>query len=84
MAEGIANYYGKGKLIAFSAGANPAGVNPYAIKVMKEIGIDISHQRSKKQMNLQENSLIILLHCAKVLNRNVLFFQVNQSESTGI
>lgn len=48
MAEGIANYYGKGKLIAFSAGANPAGVNPYAIKVMKEIGIDISHQRSKK------------------------------------
>jgi len=30
-----------------SAGIAPAGVNPYAVTVMKEIGIDISHQRGK-------------------------------------
>ena len=31
----------------FSAGIAPAGINPYAVKVMQEIGIDISHARSK-------------------------------------
>lgn len=32
---------------AYSAGTEPAGVNPFAIEVMREVGIDISHQRSK-------------------------------------
>lgn len=31
----------------FSAGIAPAGINPHAVKVMQEAGIDISHQRSK-------------------------------------
>lgn len=31
----------------FSAGTEPTSVNPYAIKAMKEIGIDISAHRSK-------------------------------------
>lgn len=31
----------------FSAGTKPSAVNPKAIKVMAEIGIDISGQRSK-------------------------------------
>jgi len=30
-----------------SAGTEPSGVNPYAIKVMAEIGIDISRKRAK-------------------------------------
>ncbi|MCX7704897.1 MAG: arsenate reductase ArsC [bacterium] len=47
MAEGLVNHYGKGKIEAFSAGLNPSFVNPYAIEVMKEIGIDIAGQRSK-------------------------------------
>lgn len=32
---------------AYSAGTQPSTVNPYAIKVMAEIGIDISKQRAK-------------------------------------
>ena len=32
---------------AYSAGTRPLGVNPYAIKVMAEIGINISNHRSK-------------------------------------
>ncbi|MEM1513729.1 MAG: arsenate reductase ArsC [Candidatus Thermoplasmatota archaeon] len=32
---------------AYSAGVQPSEVNPYAIKVMSEIGIDISKHRSK-------------------------------------
>lgn len=47
MAEGLAREMGKGKIEAYSAGLKATGVNLYAIKVMKEIGIDISGQRSK-------------------------------------
>jgi arsenate reductase len=48
MAEGFANYYGKGLLVASSAGVYPAGViMANTIAAMKEKGIDISHQTSK-------------------------------------
>ena len=40
-----------------SAGSNPTGnIHPSAICTMKEIGIDISHQRSKSIDNLDTNS----------------------------
>jgi arsenate reductase len=47
MAEGLARELGKGVLEPYSAGLMAAGVHPRAIAVMKEIGIDISGQRSK-------------------------------------
>ena len=47
MAEGLARELGKGVLEPYSAGLMAAGVHPRAITVMKEIGIDISGQRSK-------------------------------------
>ncbi len=47
MAEGIVNALYGDKFEAFSAGTDPRGVNPFAIEVLKEIGIDISHHRSK-------------------------------------
>ncbi|TFG13163.1 MAG: arsenate reductase ArsC [Promethearchaeota archaeon] len=47
MAEGLINYFYNDKFEAFSGGTKPSKVNPYAIKVMKEIGIDISSHRSK-------------------------------------
>ncbi len=46
MAEGLARHYGRGLIEPFSAGLMPVGVNPYAVRVMKEIGIDISGQTS--------------------------------------
>lgn len=49
MAEGFAREYGKGKVEAYSAGTRPSGqVNPNAIKAMREAGIDISRQTSKR------------------------------------
>lgn len=47
MAEGFAREFGKDIIEAHSAGLNPAGLNERAVKVMREIGIDISQQKSK-------------------------------------
>lgn len=47
MAEGILRHYGGERIDVFSAGTKPSQVNPIAIQVMKEIGIEISGQRSK-------------------------------------
>jgi len=47
MAEGFLNALYGDKYEAYSAGIEPAEVNPYSIKVMAEVGIDISKHRSK-------------------------------------
>lgn len=47
MAEGFVRALGGESWEAHSAGLDPQGVNPYAIKVMSEIGIDISGAKSK-------------------------------------
>ncbi len=46
MAEGFLKTLGKGRFEVFSAGIAPVGINPHAIKVMQEVGIDISNQSS--------------------------------------
>jgi arsenate reductase len=48
MAEGLAREFSKGLLEVRSAGLFAAGVHKRAIAVMKEIGIDISKQKSKE------------------------------------
>lgn len=48
LAEGLLRSAAGDRVEVFSAGARPAGfVQPKAIQVLKEIGIDISHHRSK-------------------------------------
>lgn len=48
IAEALVNHLRGEQWQAFSAGTRPAGyVHPYAIAVMKEIGVDISAARSK-------------------------------------
>jgi arsenate reductase len=47
MAEGFAREFGKGIIEPFSAGLIAAGLHPRASAVMKEIGIDITLQKSK-------------------------------------
>ena len=46
MAEGFLRYYGDDNFEVYSAGISPVGVNPLAVKVMKEAGVDISGQTS--------------------------------------
>ena len=47
IAEGLLKALAPSKFEVRSAGVSPTGVNPIAIEVMKEIGIDISSQYSK-------------------------------------
>jgi arsenate reductase len=47
MAEGYLRHVAGDKYEALSAGVEPKGLNPLAVEAMREIGIDISQQRSK-------------------------------------
>ncbi len=47
MAEGFLRAYGGASYEAHSAGTKQSTVNPLAVQVMREVGIDISRHRSK-------------------------------------
>ena len=47
MAEGVLRHDAGDRFEVESAGVNPSVVRPEAVEAMKEIGIDISNQRSK-------------------------------------
>ena len=48
MAEGLLRHMGNERFEVFSAGTEATFVHPMAIQAMAELGIDISHQQSKK------------------------------------
>jgi arsenate reductase (thioredoxin) len=47
IAEGLLRTLYGNRYEAYSAGIEPSSVNPYAVEVMKELGIDLSAYRSK-------------------------------------
>lgn len=55
MAEGYLGHFSNGKAEVFSAGVETHGVNPKAIAIMKEDGIDISGHTSN---NIDEYSAV--------------------------
>ncbi len=66
MAEGLARQLWKGRATIQSAGSDPSRVNPYAISVMAELGIDISmhYSKSVSSVALATIDLVITL-CAE-------------------
>ncbi len=52
MAEAFLNSLGGDRFEAHSAGFEPAPINPLAIEVMKEIGIDISKKKAQSVFDL--------------------------------
>lgn len=52
MAEGFARALRGDVLEAHSAGTNPHGLNPLAVRTMREVGIDISGHKSKTPEDL--------------------------------
>ncbi len=53
MAEALVNALHGDRYKAYSAGTEPTRINPYVIKVMSEIGIDTSKQKSKSIKEFQ-------------------------------
>lgn len=47
MAEAFLRKYAGDRFEAHSAGLKPAGLNPFTIQAMREVGVDISDQTSK-------------------------------------
>jgi arsenate reductase len=56
MAQAFFNRLSSNCLEVHSAGLNPSGINQDVIKVMKEKGYDITHQRSSNIMDYMENN----------------------------
>jgi len=74
MAEGLVNHDLAGKVKAFSAGIRPSRVNPRAIQVMGELGIDISRHRSKPVDDLaREQFDLVITVCDQAQEQCPLF-----------
>jgi arsenate reductase len=65
MAEGLLRHLYGEKYEVFSAGPNPTQVNPFAIKVMAEIWIDISKQTSKSIAEFRNKQIDLVVSVCK-------------------
>jgi len=75
MAEGLVNHDLTGQVKAFSAGVRSTRVNPRAITVMAELGIDISHHRSKSVDDLAgEQFDLVITVCDQAREQCPVFF----------
>ncbi len=75
MAEALLRGIAGDRFEVFSAGLAPQGINPLAVRVMKEIGLDLSGQESKKidQFLDQENIGYVITLCAQAESRCPIF-----------
>ena len=75
MAEGIVNHYLGDRFQAFSAGTEKTRVNPLAIQILAEIGIDISGHRSKTLDEFaDENFDHVITLCGSANEKCPIFF----------
>ena len=75
MAEGIVNHFLGDRIAAFSAGTRATLVNPRAIAVLGEIGVDISGQRSKSMAEFEGESFdYVVTLCGSANEQCPLFF----------
>ncbi|UUX93199.1 arsenate reductase ArsC [Methanoplanus endosymbiosus] len=68
MAEGYLNFSYGDRYEAFSAGTEVTSVNPYAIRAMNEIGVDISSHRSKRIdefFGVRMDCIVTVCDCAR-------------------
>lgn len=61
MAEGWTHHLKSDLVHAYSAGIETHGLNPYAVRVMAEAGVDISNQRSKQVDTLKDVAFDVIV-----------------------
>lgn len=74
MAEGLLKQICQSKCEIFSAGTKPSNVRPEAIKVLQEIGIDISNNRSKSVDEFVNKEIDYVLTVCDNANENCPYF----------
>ena len=74
MAEGFLKAFFKDEYESFSAGIQPTSINPYAIEIMKEIGIDISDQYSKNVEEFQGKKFDYIVTVCDNVKENCPFY----------
>jgi arsenate reductase len=66
MAEGLARMIFGDRVPAQSAGSEPATVNPYAIEVMRELGVDLTAHTSKSVQTIDPATVsTVITLCAE-------------------
>lgn len=66
MAEGLARALFSPEFVIQSAGSSPSRVNPFAIKAMAEVGVDITDQTSKSVDTIDPKSVdLVITLCAE-------------------
>ncbi|MBU6283451.1 arsenate reductase ArsC [bacterium] len=66
MAEGLARMVLGDRVPVASAGSEPSRVNPWAIEVMREIGVDLSSHRSKSVQTIDPETVsTVVTLCAE-------------------
>ena len=65
MAEGLLRHLYGERYDVYSAGVTPTRVNPFAVKVLAEVGIDISEQRSKSIQEFQGKDVDLVVSVCK-------------------
>jgi len=74
MAEGWARQLRGDEITPFSAGIETHGLNPLAVRVMAEAGVDISGQHSKLVTDLQEQEFDLVITVCGHADENCPFF----------
>jgi arsenate reductase len=74
MAEGLFRQFAGSTYEVYSAGTRPSTVNPLAIKAMSEIGIDISHHRSKSVDEFLDKSFDLVITVCDNAKKSCPFF----------
>lgn len=74
MAEGLLKHITQGEYEVFSAGTKPSIVRPEAIKVLSEIGINISGNRSKSVDEFDDEKIEYILTVCDNAKENCPFF----------
>lgn len=70
IAEGWAKHYLRGNWEVKSAGVEAHGLNPKAMKVMAEIGIDISEQKSEIiEMDILDKTELVITLCGDAVDQ---------------
>jgi len=74
MAEGWARHLRNDEITPFSAGIETHGLNPLAVRVMAEAGVDISGQQSKLVADLPEQAFDLVITVCGHADENCPFF----------